>query len=369
MLMKLWESKLFKLGSFLFVGLIALSAALQPEHHEETEMEDNFEITDETPLWKVMTRLGKIKAHAPKNPDDKDLLLQGKMLVEEGYAIRKGAKTKKIAKMPCVACHTTQPDYHNLRNFNPEAKLRYADTANMPFLPGSTMYGMVNRAMFFNDDLMKYYEGPKSDLLPRAHYNLREAISACNQVFAGGRKLKDWEQEGILMYLWSMELKMGELNVSKEDMEKVQYAVTNNRSNARAVNLLRLYYPEVYPAHLVGPADELERRMVSPVVSNFYVGRVLYERSCLHCHADKKYSKFKLDYRQKTFKKLRKNFEGNPNCSIYEAHRVGPGAKWNGDPFYTEEHLNNAQLKDLRYFIQTMARMGDKALDYYGDNQ
>ena len=366
MLRKLWNSKLFKVGSLLFIGLIAVSAALRPET-VAPEQED-FEITDNTTLWKVMVRLGKIKAHAPKNPDDKALLEQGRSLVENGYAIRKGGKSSKIAKIPCAACHTQQADYHNLRNFDPEAKLRYADTANMPFLPGSTMYGMVNRAMFFNNDLMKHYKGPKADMLPRAHYNLREAISTCNQVFAGGRKLKDWEQEAILMHLWTKELKMGELNLSEEHMKKVKYAVKNNHSNARAVNLLRLYYPEVYPAHLSGPADEIERRMVSPVVSNFYIGRILYERSCLHCHENKKYSKFKLDYKQKTFKKLRKNFEGNPNCSIYEAHRVGPGQKWKGDPFYTEEHLTNAQLKDLRYFIQTMARMGEKALDYYGDN-
>src|SRR5690606_37269838 len=107
-------------------------------------------------------------------------------------------------KLTCAACHISKQEHPELHNTDPEERIRYLETIDQPFLPGPTFYGMVNRIMFFNDDLLKRYVGPKADLLRAAHFNLRDAIDACNQVFGQGRRMKEWEKEAILMYLWTM---------------------------------------------------------------------------------------------------------------------------------------------------------------------
>ncbi len=356
-------SKLFVVGFLIGIALLGLSAALSP-----TLSDPDFEITDQTPLWKVMIKLGKINPHPRKEPGNDEQVRQGESLVNNGYAIHEGKRSPAISsKFTCAACHISKPESKNLHDIDPDNRLKYLSAIGEPFLPGTSFYGMVNRIMFFNDDFLKRYVGPKSDLLKSAHFNLREAVDACNQVFGQGRKLKDWEKEAILAYLWTMELKMGELRMGNEDREAVQYSIKNNRGNAKAVNLMRNYYLEVYPSTLEGPYDPIERRMVSPVVSNFSNGRQLYDNSCLHCHGNKRFSKIKLDYRPRTFKRLRDNFEGS-SFSIYDAHRYMPaGRNTQRPPVFTAERMSNRQLQDLRFFIQTMARMGDAALDYYKD--
>lgn len=360
----LLKSKFTKVGLVISAAFIGLSAAFIPKPQPP------FEITNATPLWQVMTRLGKINPHTPKDPNNKSLVAIGESLVQNGWAYYEGSKSSKLSpKFTCASCHISKPEHTNLHNTDPEERLRYAETNDIPFLPGPSFYGMVNRIMFFNDDLLKSFVANNSDLLKAAHFNLRDAVDACNQVFAHGRKMKDWEKEAILMYLWTMELKMGDLKMPSKELDMVKTAVETNRSNAKAVNTMRNYYLEVYPAHLEGPADPVERRMISPVVSNFAKGRNLYEHSCLHCHEGKRYSNMNLDYKQKTFKKLRDNFESQ-NLSIYEAHRyVNAGKSKKVQPIFTAERMNNTQLQDLRYFIQTMARMGDEALKFYGDNK
>lgn len=364
MIRNYFSSTLLRISILLIGGLLGVSAVFSPT----SQPNPGFDLNDQTPLWKVMTKLGKINPHPPKNPTDSDLLAQGESLVKNGWAMHDGSKSTKLSgKLTCAACHISEQEHPELHNTDPEERIRYLETIDQPFLPGPTFYGMVNRIMFFNDDLLKRYVGPKADLLRAAHFNLRDAIDACNQVFGQGRRMKEWEKEAILMYLWTMELKMGELKMEQKDFDAVKYAVDNNRSNAKAVNIMRNYYLEVYPATLEGPFDPIERRMVSPVVSNFSSGRRLYDRSCLHCHGEKRYSKVNLDYKQRTFKKLRSSFEAT-SFSIYDAHRYMPtGKNTQRPPVFTAERLSNRQLQDLRYFISTMARMGDEAMKYYGE--
>ena len=288
MIRTIFSSTLLRISILLIGGLLGLSSAFLPTPQSNPDLDLN----DQTPLWKVMTKLGKINPHPPKNPTDTELIKQGESLVMNGWAMRDGTKSAKLSgKFTCAACHISTPEGEDLHSIDPELRIRYLEEIDQPFLPGPTFYGMVNRIMFFNDDFLKRYVGPKADLLRSSHFNLRDAVDACNQVFGQGRRMKEWEKEAILMYLWSMELKLGELNLSDKDFEAVKYAVENNRSNAKAVNVMRNYYLEVYPANLEGPFDPIECRMVSPVVSNFASGRRLYEMSCLHCHEGKRYSK------------------------------------------------------------------------------
>ncbi|WCL80415.1 hypothetical protein PPO43_10575 [Saprospira sp. CCB-QB6] len=361
---KPWQIAISVLG--LCWGLA--TAFTSPQLQREEEQSD-FQMTESTPLWTVMGKLGKIKTNQPKDwakAKDQLMIQQGKDLIEKGFTNKDGSSSELLSKtLSCSSCHLSVREEPSLDNLDPQKRLKYVDSNQLSFLPGPSFYGMINRIFFFNNDFAKLYDGPHAPLLKDAHFDLRKAMNACNQLFADGRKMEDWEQEAILAYLWTLELKMGELEMKKEDWEKVEYSIKNNRSNARAVNLIRRYYSEVYPAHLVRPPDVRARQMVSPASNSFLNGRKIYEKSCLHCHEEKRYSRFKLDSRQKTFKRLAANFEGKAKLSIYSAHRYQSGKNWKGVPIFTKERMSDEQLGDLRFFIDNMAKMGDEALNYY----
>lgn len=345
--------------------IVMVSFSAQPQSTVD------FKITGETPLWEVMTQLGKI------NPNDvhkkgRGNVSKGKELVMTGVTRDyKGKKITPIAgKMACVSCHTLEREHPELAMIEPQKRLEHADSVGIPFVPGSPFFGMVNRIMFFTDDFKNKFNPPKAihrQYILDGHSNIRLAINACNMVNANGRRLEMWEVESILAFMWTLELKIADLEMLESDLQKVEGAIATNRDNARAVNLLRRYYPEVYPAIFPPIMEVEERKRISPVINSFSNGKRLYKKSCLHCHLNKRYADFKLDNKQKTFKMLKKHFDDDSRYSIYLAHRYNPDPKAfkTHAPLFTEQRMSDKQLQDLRFFVKQMARLGDEAYDYF----
>lgn len=326
-------------------------------------------ISDDTPLWDVMIQLGKIRM----NTVDSNKLFdtnKGYELAHQGSTSDfNGKRVPKLAHHPCIACHTIEPEYARLDVIDPQKRLLYADSLELPFLPGAPFYGLINRIYFFTEDYQTKFTHPTlGNLMKQGHIDLRKAIQACNQIYAHGREMQDWEVESIVAYLWTLQIKMGNLEIEPADMTDINNALNSNTGNAKAVNLLRRYYPEVYPATLAVPRPPAERRKTSPIINNFNNGRRVYKRSCLHCHEGKRYANFRLDEDQSTFQFLKKHFDDTTSrYSIYEALRYKPEARANrtGSPHYTSQRMSDQQLQDLRFYIIQMARFGNEAYDYY----
>ena len=53
-------------------------------------------------------------------------------------------------------------------------------------------------------------------------------------------KLKEWELESVLMYLWTLELQLKDLNLEEEDYGKVQNAISNfsNSKDQETIELI-----------------------------------------------------------------------------------------------------------------------------------
>ena len=119
------------------------------------------------------------------------------------------------------------------------------------------------------------------------------------------------------------------------------------------------------------PKPVAERKQVSPVMNSYANGRSVYKRSCLHCHANKRFSKYKLDKKQKTFKFLKKHLDLSSRFSIYDAIRYSPGSKGNKTltPHYTKERMSDQQIQDLRFYINQVARLGGRADAYYEEKK
>jgi len=274
------------------------------------------------------------------------------------YGITKnwrGKKTKKQSKhFVCTSCHNTVKEVADLRDANPQNRLEYAKENGLPFVQGSTLYGIVNRTSFYNGDYDKKY----GKLVDKARNNIREAIQLCAVECAQGRRLKSWEVESVLAWLWTMELKMEDLNLSEQEYVDLNAAMNSDApTQDKAIDFIKSRYQQDSPATFTLPPDD--RKKGYSLQGNPDNGKLVYELSCQHCHKDKRYSYFNLDNNKATFKHLEKHFPKYSRYSIYQVGRYGT-PPMNGKkaymPQYTQEKMSDQQMEDLRAYVEQQAR-------------
>ncbi|MEL6924569.1 MAG: cytochrome c, partial [Bacteroidota bacterium] len=215
-----------------------------------------------------------------------------------------GGKTRKQSKhFICTSCHNIKREDPDLSVSDPQARLEYAaKNDDVHFLQGTAMYGAVNRTSFYNDDYFKKY----GQLVEKARNNLREAIQLCAVECAQGRRLKSWELESILAYLWTIDLKMSDLIINANDMKLIENALTGNGDTAAAIDLIKAKYLQASPATFVKPPDD--RKAGYTEKGNAANGELIYEQSCLYCHEEGRPSFFRLDDSKMSLNFLDKHF-------------------------------------------------------------
>lgn len=278
----------------------------------------------------------------------------GRSIVEDGFAPKpNGGKTKKQSKhFKCTSCHNTVQEDPDLSHITAEARLQYAQLRNIPYLQGTTLYGAVNRETYYNGDYDKKY----GELVEPARNDVREAIKLCAVECAQGRELKDWELESVLAYLWDIGLRMDDLNISPAEYDQIAAAIEGKSSKSDAVALIKSKYPQDSPAHFVAPPAD--RKAGSGLTGNPENGKIIYDKSCLHCHDQGRYSYFYLDNSKMSFKHLKRHMGKFTRHSIYQVVRWGvysKSGKRSYMPQYTEERMSEQQLADLRSYIEMRA--------------
>lgn len=277
---------------------------------------------------------------------DEKKVQMGENLVKKGYTTIEGKKTKLISKFyKCTACHNTVKEDPDLRYSDPEARLEYAVKNDIPFLQGTTFYGTVNRESWYNGDYYKKY----GDLVVPARKSLRGAIQLCAEVCSQGRRLEKWEEDAIVSYFWTIDLKLEDLQLSKVDFQKINSA--KREKNDSIINLIKSHYLTYSPATFLEP-NTIQNKSIS---GDPKLGEHVYTTSCLNCHGPNgpaeylKLGKDKLSYK---FLK-RKTQKGSP-FSLYNITRKGTYPIAGHKPYmphYTKERLSEKQLEDLRAFI------------------
>ena len=94
----------------------------------------------------------------------------------------------------------------------------------------------------------------------------------------------------------------------------------------------------------------------------FQNGKKIYERSCLHCHKNKRYSFFSLDKSRYSFNNLMTRTKAGGMGSIHKITRHGTwplAGKRAYMPLYPTEKLSEDQLDDLRIYIENMSEGKD----------
>jgi mono/diheme cytochrome c family protein len=350
--------KLFFIG--IGIGILALGLGTESTSTPNGQIPQTTQLTDEMTVWEIFEKLGKIKLHKVDPKVVGFSAAKGEELVKQGFTTNeKGKKTPRQSKFfVCTSCHNAQRETDQLSSLNPQDRLDYAAKHKIPFLQGSTFFGIVNRVAFYNDDYQKKYGSDPN--IKAANRDIRKAIQLCATQCAQGRPLEDWELESILAYFWTLELKVKDLNLNAEEKKKIEFALNESRSTARAVNIMESKYIDQYPAHFAEPMiyrtlqydfEQKEKRMAN--------GKNIYDLSCKHCHEGKRYSFFALDDSKASFRYLDKKMqEGHPH-SLYKISRIGTypeTGKRAYMPQYTIEKMSDTQLEDLRIYVQEQAK-------------
>jgi len=291
-----------------------------------------------------------IIAHLPDTSLRGVSVERGRELVLEGRTTKPGGgKTRRVsAYFECTACHNIVAETEHPADLDPAQRLLYAQEHDLPYLPGSPLYGIVSRTNFYNGDYEKKY----GDLVENARNDLRGAIQLCATECSQGRPLEDWEMESVLAYLWTIDIPMSELQLSKDQKQKVKEQLSQNKIAPEAISILQSKYVIAYPATFVDPPKD--RVAGNGWEGDVERGKLFYTQSCLHCHGNARYSLFELDTTVFTLRQLANRMPTYHEESVYQVSRYGTSpllGKGAYMPNYTLEKMSEQQLADLRAYI------------------
>jgi len=267
-------------------------------------------------------------------------------LIKYGFSkTTNGKKTRTQSKhFVCTSCHNLVKEDPNLAISDPASRLNYAVKNDLPFLQGTTLYGAVNRTTYYNGDYEKKY----GDLVKPARNDIREAIKLCAVECAQGRKLKKWEVESILAYLWTIDLKVNDLNFTDNELKQL----SSDTDHSESIELINSKYLSGAPATFTPPPAD--RKSGYSENGNPENGELIYKKSCLHCHENGKYSYLFLDDSKMSLNHLERHAGKYSPHSIYQVIRWGVptySGRRSYMPQYTLEKMSNQQVADLRAYI------------------
>jgi len=330
--------------SALLVSILFFAMAFKIDSKKGT-------LSKETSVYQLLVDLGESKVKHDQGQPDPQLVKQGEDIVLKGRTKREGkGNSKYVSKFyTCTNCHNIEQEDPDLRFSNPDKRLAYVNEKKIPFLQGTTFYGAVNRATWYNDDYIKKY----GDLVKPARNDLTEAVQLCAKVCSQGRYLEDWELESVMAYLWTLEYKLSDLNISDALMKRLEDAKASGQANPALVKEVKALYAQKSPATFAEPPTD-KAKGYENLVGNAENGSKIYEGSCQHCHKPYGASRLILDNSRLTFRKLKRNIERPTNFSIYEIVRHGTHTLEGHKaymPHYTLERMSHQQVEDLKAFI------------------
>lgn len=349
----------FKKTTVLGIAVLGIGLASFTINQPQ-QKQDKLYLSDEDALSAVYEKLGKIKINTINTAIAGVSAEKGKEIVLEGSTTKPNGKGRTSIQSPyfkCTACHNVEKEFADLSDISAQKRLDYAEQNNLPFLQGSTFYGIVNRTTFYNDDYQKKYG--HVPIIKASNTDIRQAIQLCATQCSQGRALEEWEIESVLAYFWTLELKIKDLTLTQENKTLIENALNNPNDRPQAINLLENSFLDKSPAHFAEtqnytPLDDAMKKDVE----SFKNGKIIYKRSCLHCHKERRYAFFSLEENKFSFKNLLGRTVKNTKSSLPNITRHGTAplaGKQSYMPLYPIEKLSEEQLEDLKIYVENMA--------------
>ncbi|MFT5833350.1 MAG: mono/diheme cytochrome c family protein [Cognaticolwellia sp.] len=335
--------------SLLILVFIGVTAFQQKDNSAENWGEN-------TTVTEVLLDLGDTRQNHYIKPTAEDIK-KGEEIVKVGYTRdSKGRKTTKVSKhYVCTSCHNLEREDPILSISNAETRLPYVKDRNIPFLQGTTFWGITNRESWYNDDYIRKYGDEK---ISKANKDLRESIQLCAIECSQGRYMEDWEIENVLAYYTSLELKMSDLGLTKSDWEKLKKEGTNSFKKEATIAWLKGKYATKSPATFYDSPKDKKDGYEGMKPGNPAIGKDIYDLSCKFCHQPKNkdlgVSHYVLDDSKMSFQHLKNKMFKNSHMSIYQIIPYGTYAIPGHRPYmphYPEERMTKQQVEDLRAYV------------------
>lgn len=191
-----------------------------------------------------------------------------------------------------------------------------------------------------------------------ANASLVEAIQLCNAECSQGRLLEDWEVEALLAYFWTLQVTVGDLDLTPEEEAELPRAMADPARAQEILDWLDTKLLPYAPAHTVDPSYDRSRG--PELTGRPDRGQQIYERSCLHCHARPGPGTYGLTPGKGSIAELWGNRAATSNLGFHQAIRYGTrpyGVPLAYMPFYTQERMSDQGLADLvSYFAQVLGK-------------
>jgi mono/diheme cytochrome c family protein len=339
----------------LFLGLIGVLVTLSFlgfKYRNENGSVRTINVK-ELPVSEALIMLGDDKMihhldgfDASKAKIGEDLILYGKTKIDGKYS-------KRISKyFVCIDCHNLGREFTNLSSESPEDRFKYAKENGLTFLPGSTFWGIYNRTTFYNDDYKKKY----GTLVDNARDTLQNATQVCAKYCSAGRYLEDWELESIMHYYKEHELKIKDLDLSENTLKNIQkFSKLKVEEKRDLIELIKNSYRQAYSATFLETMPTEQRKYGTG--GDPETGKLIYYKSCLHCHAGKRVTNLNLDDGVLTAKMFLRNMKNYSDKSLYQIIRHGTYSRTGRKqymPLYTEEKMSDNQINDLVAYIKSI---------------
>lgn len=340
--------------SFLILIFIGVSS-FQHKDTSTKNWDENSTVTQ------VLSDLGEPHQKHFIKPT-KEQIKKGEEIVKVGYTTdTKGRKTTKVSKhYVCTSCHNLQREDPILSESNPETRLPYVKEHKIPFLQGTTFWGITNRESWYNDDYVKKYGDEK---IAAANKDLREAIQLCAIECSQGRPMEAWEIEDVLAYYTSLELKMSDLDLTKADWEKLKKDGSESSKKEATIAWLKEKYATKSPATFYDSPKSKTAGYEGTKPGNPAIGKDIYDLSCQYCHQAKDkdlgVSHLVLDDSKLSFQFLKSKMFRTSHMSIYQIIPYGTYAIPGYRPYmphYPLEKMSKQQVEDLRAYILQQAK-------------
>ncbi len=329
-------------------GLLSLQNIFHPALSRDAIQPDDLTVEEA-----IVALGGEKYRHSLKDADHSKALI-GKELIEKGR-VKKGIfKSKLISPyFVCTDCHNIGREFDKANEQSPDKRLAFAKKNDLPFLPGSTFWGIYNRTDFYNDDYIKKY----GEIIQKAKRSLEASIQVCAKYCSAGRTMKDWEVEAIMHYFKENELKLKDVNLTenqKKNIFKAEQLTTEEKQEL--LKVLKSSHVQGYSAHFdVAMPRENRKYGESGNVEN---GKFIFENACLYCHRDGRVTFLKLDDDKLTAKMFVNHMKGYSDKSIYQITRFGTYTMAGRNqymPRYTKDKMSDQQIEDLMAYIRQLA--------------
>lgn len=303
---------------------------------------------------KVLTQLGDDPLIHSINQIDLEKAKIGEDLVFKGFTIRDGKKSKRISTyFVCTDCHNTTREFDDASSESASDRLSYAKENGLPFLPGSTFWGIYNRTSFYNDDYVEKY----GDLVIDARDSLANAVQLCAKYCSSGRYLDDWELEAIMHYFKKNELHLSDLNIPDQDKNALLEGSLTSTQKENLIKTIKGSYRQAYSATFMETMNRDERLYGKG--GNIENGKYIYEKACMFCHENKRVTYLHLDNGKLSGLYLWRNRKNYTDQSVYQIVRHGTYSKVGRKqymPHFTKEKMSDDQLNDLVAYIKQIAK-------------